>query len=60
MSHCWAGVIALSHWSDTGFWMIQSFFKLELKETLAKWLLWETILSVSSLRMALLLSAVLL
>ncbi len=53
------GSIVLSHVNDPGFWMIQSFFKLELKETLATWSLLETILSLAGLGMTLLLSAVL-
>jgi GntP family gluconate:H+ symporter len=53
------GSIILSHVNDPGFWMIQSFFKLELKETLATWSVLETVLSVAGLGMTLLLSAVL-
>jgi GntP family gluconate:H+ symporter len=39
--------------------MIQSFFKLELKETLSTWTVLETVLSVAGLGMTLLLAAVL-
>jgi GntP family gluconate:H+ symporter len=39
--------------------MIQSFFKLELKETLSTWTVLETILSVAGLGMTLVLAAVL-
>jgi GntP family gluconate:H+ symporter len=53
------GSIILSHVNDPGFWMIQSFFKLDLKETLSTWTALETILSVAGLGMTLLLSAVL-
>jgi H+/gluconate symporter-like permease len=53
------GSIVLSHVNDPGFWMIQSFFKLELKETLSTWTVLETILSLAGLGMTLLLSAVL-
>jgi GntP family gluconate:H+ symporter len=53
------GSIILSHVNDPGFWMIQSFFKTELKETLSTWTVLETILSVAGLGMTLLLSAVL-
>ena len=53
------GSIILSHVNDPGFWMIQSFFKLELKETLSTWTVLETVLSVAGLGMTLLLSAVL-
>jgi len=34
------GSIILSHVNDPGFWMIQSFFKMELKETLSTWTCW--------------------
>jgi GntP family gluconate:H+ symporter len=53
------GSIILSHVNDPGFWMIQSFFKLELKETLSTWTVLETVLSVAGLGMTLLLAAVL-
>jgi GntP family gluconate:H+ symporter len=53
------GSIILSHVNDPGFWMIQSFFKLELKETLSTWSVLETVLSVTGLGMTLLLSVVL-
>ena len=53
------GSIVLSHVNDPGFWMIQSFFKLELKETLSSWTVLETILSVAGLGMTLLLAAAL-
>jgi GntP family gluconate:H+ symporter len=52
------GSIIMSHVNDPGFWMIQSFFKLELKETLATWTVLETVLSVAGLGMTLLLAAV--
>jgi len=53
------GSIILSHVNDPGFWMIQSFFKTDLKETLSTWTVLETILSVAGLGMTLLLSAAL-
>jgi GntP family gluconate:H+ symporter len=53
------GSIILSHVNDPGFWMIQSFFKLELKETLSTWTVLETVLSVAGLGMTLLLAAAL-
>jgi GntP family gluconate:H+ symporter len=53
------GSLILSHVNDPGFWMIQSFFKLELKETLSTWTVLETVLSVAGLGMTLLLAAVL-
>ena len=53
------GSIILSHVNDPGFWMIQSFFKLELKETLSTWTVLETVLSVAGLGMTLVLAALL-
>ena len=53
------GSIILSHVNDPGFWLIQSFFKLELKETLATWTVLETILSLAGLGMTLLLAMLL-
>jgi GntP family gluconate:H+ symporter len=53
------GSLMLSHVNDPGFWMIQSFFKLELKETLSTWTVLETVLSVAGLGMTLLLAVVL-
>ncbi|HME58373.1 MAG TPA: SLC13 family permease [Terracidiphilus sp.] len=53
------GSLMLSHVNDPGFWMIQSFFKLELKETLSTWTVLETVLSVAGLGTTLLLSALL-
>jgi GntP family gluconate:H+ symporter len=53
------GSLVLSHVNDSGFWMIQSFFKLELKETLATWSVMETVLSVAGLGTTLILSAML-
>jgi GntP family gluconate:H+ symporter len=51
------GSLILSHVNDPGFWMIQSFFKLELKETLSTWTVLETVLSLAGLGMTLLVSA---
>ena len=53
------GSLILSHVNDPGFWMIQSFFKLEVKETLATWSLLETVLSIAGLCGTLLLASVL-
>jgi gluconate:H+ symporter, GntP family len=53
------GSLILSHVNDPGFWMIQSFFKLEVKDTLKTWTVLETVLSVAGLVGTLLLSAVL-
>jgi GntP family gluconate:H+ symporter len=53
------GSLILSHLNDPGFWMIQSFFKLEVKETLATWSVMETVLSVAGLGTTLLLASAL-
>ncbi|MGD0547425.1 MAG: gluconate:H+ symporter [Terracidiphilus sp.] len=53
------GSLILSHVNDPGFWLIQSFFKLELKETLSTWTVLETVLSAAGLCTTLLLSVVL-
>jgi GntP family gluconate:H+ symporter len=53
------GSIILSHVNDPGFWMIQSFFKLDLKGTLSTWTVLETVLSVVGLGTTLLLAAML-
>jgi len=50
------GSLILSHVNDPGFWLIQSFFKLELKETLSTWTVLETVLSVAGLGTTLLLA----
>lgn len=53
------GSLILSHVNDPGFWMIQSFFKLEVKDTLATWSVMETVLSICGLGTTLLLAAAL-
>jgi len=53
------GSLILSHVNDPGFWLIQSFFKMDLKETLSTWTVLETVLSVAGLGMTLALSALL-
>jgi GntP family gluconate:H+ symporter len=53
------GSLILSHVNDPGFWMIQSFFKLEVKDTLATWSVMETVLSVAGLGTTLLLATAL-
>jgi len=52
------GSLMLSHVNDSGFWLVQSLFNLETKETLATWSVVETVLSVAGLCMTLLLSIV--
>jgi H+/gluconate symporter-like permease len=53
------GSLILSHVNDPGFWMIQSFFNLGMKQTLSTWTVLETVLSVTGLGGTLLLGAVL-
>jgi GntP family gluconate:H+ symporter len=53
------GSLILSHVNDPGFWMIQSFFKMEVKDTLATWSVMETVLSIAGLGTTLLLAAAL-
>jgi len=52
-----AGSLILSHVNDSGFWLVSSLFKMDVKTTLATWSVLETVLSVAGLAMALLLSA---
>jgi gluconate:H+ symporter, GntP family len=53
------GSLILSHVNDPGFWMVQSFFKMDLKKTLSTWSVMETVVSVAGLGTTLLLAAVL-
>jgi GntP family gluconate:H+ symporter len=53
------GSLVFSQVNDPGFWMIQTFFKLEIKETFATWTVLETILSVVGLFATLALSTIL-
>jgi GntP family gluconate:H+ symporter len=53
------GSLIFSQVNDPGFWMVQSFFKLEVKETFATWTVLETVLSVVGLAGTLLLAALL-
>jgi len=52
------GSLFLSHVNDPGFWMVQAFFKLELKRTLATWSIMEAIVSMAGLVTTLLLAVV--
>jgi GntP family gluconate:H+ symporter len=54
-----AGSLMLSHVNDSGFWLVGSLFKLDVKGTLATWSVVETVLSISGLLIVLLLSLVL-
>jgi GntP family gluconate:H+ symporter len=53
------GSLIASHVNDPGFWMVQSFFKMDLKRTLATWTALETVISIAGLGTTLLLAAVL-
>jgi GntP family gluconate:H+ symporter len=52
------GSLILSHVNDAGFWMVQSFFKMAVKDALSTWTVMETVLSVAGLGTTLLLAAV--
>ena len=53
------GSLILSHVNDSGFWIVQSFFKLDLKQTLSTWTVMETVLSLAGLAATLLLAGIL-
>jgi len=53
------GSILLSHVNDSGFWLIGSLFKIDVKATLATWSVLETVLSITGLAGTLELSLVL-
>ena len=53
------GSLVLSHVNDPGFWMISSFFKLEVRDALSTWSVMETVLSIAGLGTTLLLAAAL-
>ncbi len=52
-----SGSIFLSHVNDSGFWLVESLFRLEIKGTLATWSVLETVLSISGLGMTLALAS---
>ena len=54
-----AGSILLSHVNDSGFWLVGSLFKIDVKATLATWSVLETVLSLSGLAGAMLLAGML-
>ena len=54
-----SGSILLSHVNDSGFWLIGSLFKIDVKSTLATWSVLETVLSLTGLAGTLLLSVLL-
>ena len=53
------GSLVFSQVNDPGFWMVQTFFRLEMKETFATWTALETVLSVVGLFATLALAAIL-
>ncbi|MGE7684906.1 hypothetical protein [Peribacillus simplex] len=53
-----SGSLILSHVNDTGFWMIKEFFNLTVAQTLKFWPVMETIISVVSLILILLLNSI--
>jgi len=53
-----AGSLMLSHVNDSGFWLVNSLFRMDVKTTLATWSVLETVLSLAGLAMVLLLAAV--
>jgi gluconate:H+ symporter, GntP family len=54
-----SGALILSHVNDSGFWLVSSLFKIDVKTTLATWSVLETVLSVAGLAFTLLLAAAL-
>jgi GntP family gluconate:H+ symporter len=52
------GSLLLSHVNDSGFWLVGSLFKLDVKGTLATWSVVETVLSITGLGVTLLLATV--
>ncbi len=54
-----SGSLMLSHVNDSGFWLVGSLFKIDVKTTLATWSVLETVLSLAGLAFTLLLAATL-
>lgn len=54
-----AGATVLSHFNDTGFWLVKQFMGLTEKQTLMSWTVMETIVGFVALGVILLLSTVL-
>ena len=54
-----SGSLMLSHVNDSGFWLVGSLFKVDVKTTLATWSVVDTVLSLAGLAFTLLLAAVL-
>ncbi|MBL5799274.1 GntP family permease [Bacillus sporothermodurans] len=51
-----SGSLILSHVNDAGFWMVKEFFNMSVSQTLKSWTVMETLLSIVSLIIVLLLS----
>lgn len=54
-----SGSLMLSHVNDSGFWLVGSLFKIDVKTTLSTWSVLESVISVSGLAMTLLLATLL-
>ncbi len=54
-----SGSLMLSHVNDSGFWLVGSLFKVDVKTTLATWSVVDTVLSLAGLAFTLLLAAML-
>ena len=54
-----AGSIILSHLNDGGFWFVKEYFNMTVPQTLKTWTVMETLLSVVTLGMVLLLDWIL-
>ncbi|RKN70200.1 gluconate transporter [Streptomyces klenkii] len=54
-----AGSLFFSHVNDAGFWMVKEYFGMDVGQTIKTWSLMETVISVVSLALVLLLSLVL-
>ncbi len=52
-----AGSLIFSHVNDGGFWLVKQYLNMTVEQTLKSWSVLETLLSVGSLAMVLLLSA---
>jgi GntP family gluconate:H+ symporter len=53
------GSLLLSHVNDSGFWLVGSLFKLDVKGTLTTWSVVETVLSISGLCVTMVLASIL-
>ncbi|MGB8956188.1 MAG: GntP family permease [Tumebacillaceae bacterium] len=54
---CGAGSLILSHVNDSGFWLINEYFGMTVKETLMTWTAMETIIAVVALVLIMILDA---